>query len=381
MTAIITDVHYRMSLAVIRDLGARGVRIVCCEREGAGEPVGAFSKYCDEVHILPRDGAVEALYDLCAAIAAAEGEKPALLAVGAATLAELAGAGTAERFSAVAGLLCPSKTALDTLNDKEAVAALGRELGIPLPEAYTPESVRFPCVVKPRCGERFGLSAGERYAIVGAPGELPAVLERFEALTGEPPLIQEYLPGGGMGCSVVAQEGRVARAVCHRRVREYPVSGGPSSCCQALRDGRLEGYAAALVEKTNFSGLCMVEFKLDGEGEPRLLEVNPRVWGTYPLTRAAKAGFSWEWFRLSWNRGNPQKVLLPDEDGLVCGKKMRFALSDLAAGLGYLRRGRVRPFLGAAADLIDPRVPDGVWDIRDPRPAFRYYSSLLKRRG
>ena len=30
--AVITDVHYRMSLALIRDLAQAGVRVVCCER-------------------------------------------------------------------------------------------------------------------------------------------------------------------------------------------------------------------------------------------------------------------------------------------------------------------------------------------------------------
>ena len=30
MTAIVTDVHYRMSLALIRDLAQAGDRVVCC---------------------------------------------------------------------------------------------------------------------------------------------------------------------------------------------------------------------------------------------------------------------------------------------------------------------------------------------------------------
>ena len=48
MTAVITDVHYRMSLALIRDLAQAGVRVVCCERAGAGAPLGFSSKYAGE---------------------------------------------------------------------------------------------------------------------------------------------------------------------------------------------------------------------------------------------------------------------------------------------------------------------------------------------
>ena len=32
MTVIVTDVHYRMSLAVLRDLHEAGHRLICCER-------------------------------------------------------------------------------------------------------------------------------------------------------------------------------------------------------------------------------------------------------------------------------------------------------------------------------------------------------------
>ncbi len=381
MTAVVTDVRYRMSLALIRDLGGRGVRVVGCEKEGQDRPVGACSRYCARFRALPDGGYLDALYELCRETAEREREKPALLPVGAATLAALAEPGNARRFRAVCGLLIPEKAALDALNDKEAVAGLGRELGIPTPEEFTISSAVFPCVVKPRCGERFGLAAAQRYAVCRDRGALEAACERFRALTGEEPVIQRYLTGGGMGCSVIAEKGAVRRCLCHRRIREYPVSGGPSTCAQALREPRLEAYAARLMERTGFSGPCMVEFKLDGDGTPYLLEVNPRVWGTYPLTRAAGADFSGEWFRLAYNEGNPERALPPAEAALKEGRKMTFTASDLAAAAGYWRAGQRKRALGAVGDLLNPAVADGVWEWRDPRPAVRYYQSLLRRGG
>lgn len=381
MTAVVTDVHYRMALAVIRDLGEQGMRVVCCEREGQGAALGFVSRYCAEARTLPAEGYVDALYALCREIYEAEGERPALLPVGAGTLAALAEPENARRFEDVAGTLLPDKAALDALNDKEAVAELAQELKIPVPEAYTPETARFPCAVKPRCGEKFGITASERYRICKDPAELAAARARFAALTGEEPLCQQYLPGDGLGCSVIAENGRVRRSICHRRVREYPVSGGPSSCCEAVEDANLTAYAAALAARTGFSGLFMAEFKLDDEGRPRLLEVNPRVWGTYPLTRAAKAGFSREWFRLAWNRGNPDKALPEEADGAKIGKRMAFLASDLTAAAGYWKAGQKKRALGAVGAFLDPRVADGVWEWRDLRPALRYYGSLLKRGG
>lgn len=379
MTAIVTDIHYRMALALIRDLGERGVRVLGCDTQA--DPVGSYSKYCRGARTLPKTDYVNRLFDLCAEIYKAEGEKPALMVVGAGTLAALAVSEVSARFREVCGLLIPAREALDTLNDKETVAKLGRELKIPVPEEYTIESAEFPCAVKPRCGEKFGLPAAQRYKIARTSEELAAFREHFRSLTGEEPILQQYLPGGGLGCSVIAEGGQVRRAICHRRVREYPVTGGPSSCCEAFRDEELEGYAARLMEKTGFSGPCMVEFKLDAQGTPRLLEVNPRVWGTYPLTRAAGAGFSWEWFRLSWNRGNPERALPPEEARFIPGKRMVFAASDLAAAAGYWKLGQKKRALGAVGSLFDPRVADGVWEFGDMRPAIRYYTSLLKRGG
>ena len=381
MTAVVTDVHYRMALAVIRDLGERGVRVVCCERAGQGAAVGFASRYCAEACTLPAEGYANALYALCRELYEAEGEKPALLPVGAGTLAALTEPENTQRFENVAGTLLPDRAALDTLNDKEAVARLAGELHIPVPEAYTPETARFPCAVKPRCGEKFGITASERYRICRDPAELAAARERFMALTGEEPLCQQVLPGDGLGCSVLAENGRVRRSICHRRVREYPVTGGPSSCCEAVEDDDLTAYAAALAVRTGFSGLFMAEFKLDGEGKPRLLEVNPRVWGTYPLTRAAKAGFSWEWFRLAWNRGNPDKPLPENAAGAKTGKRMAFAASDLLAAAGYWKAGQKKRALGAVGTFFDPRTADGVWEWRDLKPALRYYGSILKRGG
>ncbi len=387
VTAVITDVHYRMSLALIRDLSRAGVRTVCCEREGVPAPLGFVSKYAGETVLLPREGWLDALYDLCARLAEGEGERPALLPVGAATLTAL----SAERgrFAAVCGLCIPAPAQLDAFNSKETVAQLGEKLGVPVPARYTPQPgeapaaffarLPLPCVVKPLCGEKFGLSAARRYVIARTPEEGAAAFERFRSLTGELPMVQEYLPGGGLGCSVLAEEGIIRASLCHRRVREYPVSGGPSSCCVRVDRPDLEAFAARLVSETGYTGLAMFEFKEGVDGQPRLLEVNPRVWGTFPLTRASKSGIPLLWHTLSWNRGNPDRALPLPEMSPFRSCKMQFGPSDLMAGLGYLKEGRPDRTLGALADFLNPAVKDGLWEWGDPKPGLMYCRSLLKK--
>ena len=391
LTAIITDVNYRMSQAIIRDLGASGARVVVCHRDDphATPPLGFFSKYAAERHTLSSESYEDELFDLCRRIRDDEGRSAALLPVGAATLALLATDKSRARFSSVCGLMIPSSEQLALLNDKGRVAALAESLDIPVPRSYIKTEnetidafaarVPLPCVIKPRWGEGLGLTASMRYVIARDTTEFIRSFADFSALAGEPPLIQEYLPGAASGCSVLAQDGEIVRKICHRRVREFPVSGGPSTCCDAIRAPELVETTARLVNAVGLNGLAMFEYKNDADGVPRLLEVNPRVWGSYPLTRVTKSGFSYAWFILSLNAGNPDALIPCPPEPEFSARRMVFFPSDLASAKGYFSGGKKKLAFGAIADMLRPRVRDGLFEWRDARPALRYWRSLLKR--
>ncbi|MEI3078578.1 MAG: hypothetical protein V8T00_04560 [Oscillospiraceae bacterium] len=263
MTAIVTDAHYRMSVSLIRDLSDRGVRVVACEKASIKNPVGFASRGVLRCVRLPEDGYLDALLALCREILAQEGEKPALLPVGAKTLALLSE--HRERFSPVAGLCIATPTQLALLNDKAAVSSLAQKLSVPVPENFERKSgenldaffsrVPLPCAVKPHCGETFGLTAAQRYRICRTKEALQEAFSHFQAITQEDPIVQEYLPGEAFGCSVLAKDGTVYRTICHHRLREYPVSGGPSSCCESISRTDLCAYAGKLCGKPAFPAL------------------------------------------------------------------------------------------------------------------------------
>ena len=391
MVAIVTDVHYRMSLALIRDLAQAGVEVITCEqdrcRDSRTSPaLGALSRYVSRHVWLPggTDG-LEALLSLCRETGLGRDCRPALLPAGAATLALIAE--NRERFEPLCGLCVPTAEQLDLLNSKPRLAGLAARLGVPLPESMAPgeDLDRFldrqglPCVIKPACGEKLGLTAAARYAVASTREEAWAAWERFSRLAGEPPVVQGYLPGRALGCSVLARSGQVMAAICHQRVREYPVSGGPSSCCQCVEREDIRTYAARLTAETGLTGLAMFEFKEDRDGAPRLLECNPRVWGTFPLTRVSGSGIPLLWCALAWNAGNPDNpaplpALTPPR-----GRRMIFAASDLMAAAGYARRGSPGRALGALGDLLNPWVRDGLFEWGDMLPALAYFRSLLAK--
>jgi carbamoyl-phosphate synthase large subunit len=62
------------------------------------------------------------------------------------------------------------------------------------------------------------------------------------------------------------------------------VDSGVAVAARTLHAPELEGYAKAVVERVGLVGIANVQFRRDKHGVPKLLEVNPRVPGTLPLT-------------------------------------------------------------------------------------------------
>ena len=382
MIVIITDAHYRMAAALIRDMVEAEMKVIVCETADFEKPLGFFCRGITRTAVLPSEDSLQALFELCSNVYTASGEKPVLLPVGAKTLAALAE--IRSRFDAVCGLLIPSKAHLELLNDKSAVHLLAERCGIPVPKDYYlaegqsltafSESVPLPCVVKPLCGEKFGLAAKDRYCICRTPEQLENAYVHFSALTSQPPLIEQYLSGDGLGCSVLCENGEVLCAISHRRIREYPISGGPSSCCCTIHNHDLLPQVKLLVSELEFSGLAMFEFKLDANGTPHLLECNPRLWGTFPLTRASGSNFSRIWAMRAAGQPAPEYIR-PKK------VKMVYYPSDLLAGIGYLLHGKVGKFFGVLGDFLSIKTKHGLYERKDPAPYWRYVRSLFERGG
>ena len=98
-------------------------------------------------------------------------------------------------------------------------------------------------------------------------------------------LVQEHLPGPEYSLDVIARaDGHVAGVVPRERLK---VDSGIAVTGRTLHDDRLEDFARAVAEAIGLTTVANVQVKVDAEGEPALLEVNPRFPGTMPLTVAA----------------------------------------------------------------------------------------------
>jgi hypothetical protein len=104
----VTDVKYRMSLALIRDLAEAGIRVaaVAVKSSAGAAPLGFSSRYVSDTALLPEADYENALYSFCEFIYQRDGKKPALLPVGSAIAVPLSRKEVRERFWPCAASAC-----------------------------------------------------------------------------------------------------------------------------------------------------------------------------------------------------------------------------------------------------------------------------------
>jgi len=363
----VLDARYVAALTVVRSLGRRGVRVAAAERRDRRDRgvMGFASRYARARLQMPAPWADPPAF--AAWLKRTAADRP-VFPVGMDTLRWFAH--HRPLWAGSVRALVPAPEALAAAEDKQRVHEVAVDLGLPTPRQYSPGApVPLPAVVKYRAGEALGLAPAQRYRIVRDRAALEAAWAEFAARQPQP-LIQEYLPGPGFGYStVLAAPGRPVAHFVHRRLREYPPGGGPSSYAVSTREPELVEMSVRLLAALGLVGPAMVEWKQDAAGGFRLLEVNPRFWGTLPLAVAAGADFPWLAYQVLTGAE-------PDGSPYRAGVRLRYLLKDFlaarAAGAGvagYLRECRAEP------------GTEAVWARDDPLPAATYLTGQLRRRA
>lgn len=283
----VTDGYWRKTLAAVRALGRRGVRVTVGESTYLAPAL--FSRYCHCRVRTPSPVLQPSQYLDFLETYLKRHPHHVLMPMEEDTLLLLAR--NRERFQNITSLPCADHHHLLFARDKLKVLKRAEALDIPIPRTFEIDNMaeakplskqlEYPVVVKPRVGSG---SAGVEY--VEEPAQLPAALARVFR-SGQSPLVQERLPseGAGIGASFLLDQNHQVRAsFIHRRLREYPVQGGPSTLRQSIIHEQARRDGARLLESLRLVGVGMVEFKIDSrDGTAKLLEVNPRFWGSLAL--------------------------------------------------------------------------------------------------
>lgn len=194
--------------------------------------------------------------------------------------------------------LLPDPDSLAIALDKEKTVKLAMELGIPVPQTYVVENIKeldtletaFPCVVKGV------IEAGKN--MVAYPKNRLELATAFHTIMNTPsqrghlPVVQEYVPGVGLGFFGFYQNGVLKRFYMHQRIREFPITGGASTAAKTIFHPEAFRYGKLILDHLKWNGVAMVEFKFNmASGGLALMEINPKFWGSTELGLAAGVNF------------------------------------------------------------------------------------------
>jgi len=113
-----------------------------------------------------------------------------------------------------------------------------------------------------------------------------------EAMQRSFPLIQERIYGKGYGFFAIYQHGVCKKVFMHERIRENPVTGGVSTCARSFYDPDLLEIGKKVLDGLHWHGQVMVEFKKDEkDGKYKLIEINPKFWGSLELCLSSGMNF------------------------------------------------------------------------------------------
>lgn len=302
----------RNSVAIIRSLGMRGLEVTGAE--STRWATGFFSKYCKKRVVYPSpskypDRFIEFMLNLLES-----DSYQIIFPVTDSTMVPIAK--HKEEFSKHTLVPLPNYEILIKGLDKAETVRIAQGNGIPCPKTWLinnieeVETIRneihFPIVIKPR------RSSGSRGFTLCE--SLEALLSKYPklAIVYGPCLIQEYIPPGGeeLGVYMLLNSSSELRAVTvQRRLRSYPISGGPSTLRETVDKPELVSLALRLLQAIGFSGVAMVEFKIDPrDKQPKLMEINPRWWGSLQLSILSGVDFPYLLYRLI-TEGDIQPIL------------------------------------------------------------------------
>ncbi len=351
---LVLDADGRAGVACVQSLGAAGHVIHVGVRK-----LGSLteqSRWCHEVHAQPAaepaEGGVAWLLELDR-----RHDFALILATTEASLRWLRALPEDDPVRRKAVL--PSNASLDAALDKAATTRIARELGLPVPTSRelpggdalpaggegaaidpgAPPS-RYPVVLKP---VRSKVVMGKRLvslsvAMVHDDAARAATLAAWLPYTS----VQEqpWVPGRGVGVEVLYERGRMAWHFVHERLHEWPLTGGASTLRRAGgAETELVELTRRLLDRLEWHGVAMVEWRRAADGTLNLMEINPRLWGSLPLTIAA--GVDVPKGLLSIALGQP----VPPLDGWRVGVTARNLTEDIQWFIGNLRADRRDPLL------------------------------------
>ena len=336
MRVLVTDPSYKNTTAIVRSLGVRNFTVdLLCFTDERGKKIDGqalYSRYCRNVYYVrySKSDLPGFIHDLVSLL---KKEKfDVLLPLGTYTVIPISK--YANLIRPYVAFPFPNYKLVELAHDKLKMIHFANGIGVPIPKTL-PSNLwssrkeyfgTYPLIIKTRKGASstgvFKATSKNEVSLYLKNLQKREAREKVkDCIDSSSPMLQEYISGTIIDVCVLAQTGDVLAHVVQKRITTLPIDGGSGMINQTIdaEDCRLEAFK--LIKALKWEGICMIEFKLDANGKPRLLEINPKFWGTLDLSIQSGVDFPYlaclfskkqEIPKTEYKRGLTYRWLFPD---------------------------------------------------------------------
>jgi predicted ATP-grasp superfamily ATP-dependent carboligase len=304
--AIIIGGHYQ-GLGALKSLGENGVPLCLIDHE---LHIGRFSKYAHRFYHSPSIKSEESFLVFLQNLAINENLQDwVIYPTDDETVYFLAK--NKKQLEKYFNITTPMWNITKYAYNKKLTYKLAADLGIPMPKTYFPSKwedykkfdLSFPFIIKPAIVKKFYNIFGKKVFVVNNETELKEFYDRtVEVIPTEEILFQEYIPGGSAvqySFCPMFKEGIVLTRIMARRLRQHPIDfGHASTFVETVNIPELEKTGSKFLKAINYYGIAEIEYMQDPrDGQYKLLEINPRLWGWHTISRKAGVNLPYHLFQ------------------------------------------------------------------------------------
>lgn len=285
----LTDANYKHTLAAIRSLGNKGLKVDVGSIYRT--PLGAFSKYTNQCVTYPNAKRFPKRFlDFILKIAK-RNKYDVIIPVG--YISNVTLSKFKDKMEKLVKIPVANYEQLRIAAHKDKTITLAKKLGIPIPDSIlmkeidscSVKNLKYPLVLK-------GITESGRIRYVSSPKELIRKDLLPSTIKKETLLAQEYVKGIGYGFFALFNHGKPRAIFMHKRIREYPITGGPSTVAESVYEPEIKEYGLKILKALNWHGVAMIEFKKDDiDNDFKLMEINAKFWGSLDLAIASGVDF------------------------------------------------------------------------------------------
>ncbi|KYK21972.1 hypothetical protein AYK24_02925 [Thermoplasmatales archaeon SG8-52-4] len=322
---LITDAQFKASLAVIRSLGKRNIRITAGSEIKSA--LGLFSKYCKKKIIYPNPRTNTAQFLKYIQNIVKKEDFDCIIPFHTYTTFLLYK--YKDMFIDYTKIPPPDFNIFIKAYDKKRLLKIASTNNIYCPKTYFSDDInelktqikQYPIIIKP------SIRHGVQIAKCKNSKELKENYTKMNDRYG-PCIVQEYIPNGdelGVYTLFDYNSNPIALTV-QKRVRTITNDGGISTYRVTVKNQNLVNISFKLLKKLKWSGVAMIEFRIDKrDGIPKLMEINPRFWGSLQLSIFSGVDFPYLLYNLIINKDIPSSLYF--KDGVQC----RWLVGDITS--------------------------------------------------